>query len=312
MTKIKVIQNASLPQWLEDELSKKYDVFHLWKTNKLDQEFIHHQENYQAIITRAAVGASQQLVSSLPNLKVISSFGVGLDQFDLDYLRERNIQLGFTPEVLNDCVADLAWGLLISASRQIVAADRYVRQGSWIQQNYPLTSRVSGKKIGIVGLGRIGQAIAKRAIGFDMEVRYHNRHMLNDCTYTYEASIINLAKWCDFLIIAVSGQNSSNCLIDKDVLLALGKDSYLINISRGSVVDEMALLEALRSKKIAGAGLDVYLGEPNISVDFFDLDNVVLSPHMASATSETRQGMSELTLQNLDEYFKFGRVSVGV
>lgn len=311
MAKIKVIQNASLPNWLQDELNKKYDVFHLWKTNEEDPLFIQNKQSYQAIVTRAAVGASQQLVSNLPNLRVISSFGVGLDQFDLDHLNQRNIQLGFTPEVLNDCVADLAWGLLINVSRQIVAADRYVRQGNWKQKNYPLTSRVSGKKIGIVGLGRIGQAIAKRAIGFDMEVRYHNRHRLNDCIYNHEPSLVNLAKWSDFLVIAVSGGKTSDCLIDKEVLLALGENSYLINISRGSVVDEKALLEALKNKKIAGAGLDVYVDEPNISADIIGLDNVVLSPHMASATTETRQEMSELTLKNLDDYFKFGRVSVG-
>jgi len=171
---------------------------------------------------------------------------------------------------------------------------------------------VSGKKLGILGLGRIGQVIAKRASGFDMEIRYHNRKPNPDLQYSFEESLINLAKWCDFLVVASAGGPETSNLVSSDVLESLGPKGYLINIARGTVVDEAALIEALQNKKIAGAGLDVYKDEPNVPSALMDLDNVVLLPHVASATNETRQAMAELVLENLVSYCEVGKVKVGV
>jgi lactate dehydrogenase-like 2-hydroxyacid dehydrogenase len=312
MSKMKVIQNSTFPQWLEDQLNANFDVYPLWSEQDPEKFLAEHGSEYEAVASRAAVGVSEALIQQLPNLKVISSFGVGYDKVAVELAKSRGIQVGYTPEVLNDCVADTAFGLLIDVARQMSASDRYARSGQWVKAPYPMTTKVSGKKLGILGLGRIGQVIAKRASGFDMEIRYHNRSKNPDVSYQFESSLIDLAKWCDFLVVASAGGESTVNLVSTDVLKALGPNGYLINIARGTVVDETALIEALKNKTIAGAGLDVYKNEPNIPKEFFGLDNVVLLPHVASATNETRQAMSELVLENLLAYTKTGKVKVGV
>jgi lactate dehydrogenase-like 2-hydroxyacid dehydrogenase len=312
MSKMKVIQNSTFPQWLEDQLKANFDVYPLWSEKDPEKFLAEHGGEYEAVASRAAVGVSEALIQQLPNLKVISSFGVGYDKVAVELAKSRSIQVGYTPEVLNDCVADTAFGLLIDVARQMSASDRYARSGQWVKAPYPMTTKVSGKKLGILGLGRIGQVIAKRASGFDMEIRYHNRSKNPDVSYLYESSLIDLAKWCDFLVVASAGGESTVNLVSADILNALGPTGYLINIARGTVVDEAALIDALKNKTIAGAGLDVYKNESNIPKEFFDLNNVVLLPHVASATNETRQAMSELVLENLLAYVKTGKVKVGV
>jgi lactate dehydrogenase-like 2-hydroxyacid dehydrogenase len=264
--------------------------------------------SFSALVTTSKNGADAALMDALPNLKAITHFGVGYDTVDVAAASKRGIPVSNTPDVLNDCVADLAMGLLIDAARGMSASDRFVRRGEWLKTQFPLTTRVSGKRLGIVGLGRIGRTIARRASGFDMEVRYHSRRPVEGVAFAHEPSLIELAQWSDFLMIVVSGGASTRHLISAEVIAALGPKGFLINVSRGSVVDEAALLDALTQRRIAGAGLDVFEDEPKVPEVFMKLDNAVLLPHMASGTHETRQAMADLVLANLDALFKTGRL----
>jgi lactate dehydrogenase-like 2-hydroxyacid dehydrogenase len=207
-------------------------------------------------------------------------------------------------------VADTAFTLLLDVARRASEADRFVRRGDWVKDKFPLATRASGKKLGIVGLGRIGRTIAKRASGFDMEIRYHNRRPVEGVPFGYEPSLLELARWADFLVVAAAGGADSRNLISAEVLQALGPGGFLINIARGTVVDEAALIQALQDKTIAGAGLDVYVDEPRVPEALFALDNVVLLPHVASATHETRQAMAALVLENLLAFFSEGKPKV--
>jgi lactate dehydrogenase-like 2-hydroxyacid dehydrogenase len=234
---------------------------------------------------------------------VVSSLGVGLDKFDLPALTERGIVVGYTPEVLNDAVADLAFALLLALSRRIVAADGFVRRGDWPSKQFPIATQVAGKKLGILGLGRIGSVVARRASGFDMEVRYHNRSPVADSPFVHERTASGLAAWADFLVIVTAGGPQTRHLVSREVLDALGPQGYLINVSRGPVVDEAALIEYLQQKRIAGAGLDVFEKEPQVPEALRQLDNVVLSPHIGSQTEETRAAMAQRVIDNLEAYF---------
>ena len=212
-----------------------------------------------------------------------------------------------TPDVLTDCVADTAVGLMIDTLRQFSAADRYLRAGRWpVDGNYPLTRQVSNTRVGIVGLGRIGTAIALRLSAFGCSISYHNRREVPDSPYTYAASPVDLARGADVLIVAAAGGDGTRNLVDRAVLDALGSGGYLINIARGSVVDQDALVSALLDGRLAGAGLDVFADEPQVPQQLFALDNVVLLPHVASGTVQTRAAMEALTLRNLDEFLATG------
>ncbi|MET0543901.1 MAG: 2-hydroxyacid dehydrogenase, partial [Variovorax sp.] len=210
--------------------------------------------------------------------------------------------VGYTPDVLDDCVADTAWALLMDVARGVSASDRFVRRGEWLKSQFPLATKVSGKKLGILGMGRIGRVIARRASGFDMEVRYHNRRQLADVEQGYEPTLKALAQWADFLVIASAGGAETRGLVSREILDALGPQGFLINISRGTVVDEAALVEALQHRRIAGAGLDVFEDEPNVPPALFALDNVVLLPHIASNTHETRAAMAGRVEDNLSAF----------
>ena len=262
----------------------------------------------EALVTSAAVGADAALVAALPNLKVISSFGVGLDKIAVAEAQARGIAVGYTPDVLNDCVADTAFGLLIDAARSFSAADRFVRRGAWPRGAFPLTRKVSGARLGLVGMGRIGRTIAQRSTGFEMAVRYHARRPVADVPWEYEASLIELARWADFLVVITAGGAGTRHLIDASVLDALGPEGFLINVARGSVVDEAALVAALQDRRIGGAGLDVFENEPQVPPPLMALDNVVLLPHVASATRETRQAMADRVFDNLQSFFAEGRL----
>ena len=293
---------------LETALAQEFDVHQLWKEPDQAAFLSEHGSEFVGLATSARWGADAALIDALPNLKVITSFGVGYDTIDVAAATKRGIPVGYTPDVLNDCVADIAFGLLIDVARGISASERFVRRGDWQRGAFPLQTRVSGKRLGILGLGRIGRAIAKRASGFDMDVRYHNRRRVEDVAFTYEASLTDLARWADFLVVASAGGPETRHLVSADVLNALGQDGFLINIARGSVIDEAALVDALVDKKIAGAGLDVFENEPRVPEALLTLDNVVLLPHIASGTRETRQAMADLTLANLRSFFAEGRL----
>ena len=254
----------------------------------------------------AASGESKvprELIAQLPKLEIVSVFGVGYDGVDVAAARERGIAVTHTPNVLNDEVADLAMALVLAVSRRLVEGDRYVRSGAWANGPMPLARKVSGARMGIVGLGRIGMAIAKRAEAFGMSIAYTSRNARPEAPYPYFASAEALAGEVDFLVVITPGGAGTRKLIDAKVLKALGKDGYLINVARGSVVDEAALIEALQNGTIAGAGLDVFENEPNVPAALAALDNVVLTPHVGSATWQTRHAMGDLAFGNLVAHF---------
>lgn len=254
------------------------------------------------IVGVAATGesrVSRELLESLPNAKVVSVFGVGYDGVDVAAAIETGKRVGHTPDVLTDDVADLALGLLLSIGRNIPQADGFVRQGQWPQGPFRLSKKVSGARLGIVGLGRIGKAIARRAEGFGMSIAYTARSEKAGSGYAFFPSAKDLAANVDFLVVITPGGAGTRHLINAEVLQALGPQGFLVNVARGSVVDEEALLQALQTGAIAGAALDVYANEPHVPEAFWPLQNVVLTPHMASATHETRQAMADLAFANM-------------
>jgi len=310
--KPRILQYVRLMPYLEQALAQHYEVT-LLPAQDDPQAFLREQgSQFTGLVTSAKFGAPAEVLAQMPALRVISSLGVGYDGFDLPLARARGLQIGYTPDVLNECVADTAWGLLIDTARQLSAADRFVRAGRWPTDNYPLTTKVSRKRLGIVGLGRIGRVIARRASGFDMDIRYHNRKPLADVPYVWESQLLELARWCDFLVVISAGGADTRHLISAEVLQALGPKGHLINVSRGSVVDEQALVQALQTGAIAGAGLDVYADEPRVPEALLALDNVVLLPHVASATHETRRAMADCVLANLEGFYRAGQVPVAV
>jgi lactate dehydrogenase-like 2-hydroxyacid dehydrogenase len=245
----------------------------------------------------------RELIAQLPKLEIVSVFGVGYDGVDVAAARERGIAVTHTPNVLNDEVADLAMALVLAVSRRLVEADRYVRSGAWKNGPMPLARKVSGARMGIVGLGRIGLAIAKRAEAFGMSIAYTSRNARADLPYPYFPSAEALAREVDFLVVITPGGAATRKLIDAKVLAALGSKGYLVNVARGSVVDEAALVQALLDKTIAGAALDVFENEPHVPSELLALDNVVLTPHVGSATWQTRQAMADLAFGNLAAHF---------
>jgi hydroxypyruvate reductase len=304
-----LIQQGALPPSLQDRLQELYDCLLLPSSSDERQAFLaKHGRGVEALATNARHGASAELVDALPDLKVISSLGVGLEAIDLETMRKRGIAVGYTPEVLNDCVADVAFALLTNLARRITAADAFVRHGDWLKGVFPVTTRISGKRLGIIGMGRIGSVIARRATGFDMEVRYHNRKPVKGSPLGYASNPVELAAWADFLVLASSGGPETRNMISHEVLDALGPNGYLVNVSRGSVVDQPVLIEYLEKKKIAGAGLDVYEREPEVPKALSSLDNVVLTPHIASNTAETRAAMAQRVVDNLSVFFSSNSV----
>ena len=244
-----------------------------------------------------------KLMDALPKLEIIANFGVGVDQIDLEAAKKRRIIVTNTPGVLNDCVADCAMALVLNTLRKFPQSEAYMRSGYWPTRGpYPLATSVGGKTLGVLGLGRIGEGIAKRAQAFGMKIRYHNRNK-KSVPYPYDADPVALAKNSDVLLIVTPGGADTAKLVNARVLDALGPQGYLVNVARGSVVDELVLLRYLQEKKIAGAGLDVFEHEPNVPPEFYALDNAVLFPHVASATAETRKAMGDLQVENLLLHF---------
>jgi hydroxypyruvate reductase len=257
----------------------------------------------RALATFGPAGADAKLMDALPKLEIIANFGVGVDAIDLAAAKLRKIIVTNTPDVLNDCVADTALALTLNVLRKFPQSESYLRSGYWATRGaYPLTTSLGGKVMGILGLGRIGEAIARRAQAFGMRIRYHNRNK-KDVAYPYDADAVALAKNSDVLMVVTPGGAETDKLVNAKVLDALGPEGYLVNIARGSVVDEPALLRYLQEKKIAGAGLDVFADEPRVPPGFFSLDNAVLFPHVGSATMETRTAMGNLQIDNLLAHF---------
>ena len=306
-----ILQLGPLSERFNQALAAEHEVLPIWQGDA-EALLAEHASRVELVVTSARFGCSADMIRRLPRLRAICSFGVGYDAIDVDAARARSIPVSNTPDVLTDCVADLAFGLLIDCAREMSRAGRFLRAGGWGKQQLPLGRSVSGKRLGIVGLGRIGAAIARRSSGFEMQVRYHNRRPVPDCSHAFEASLHELAQWSDFLVLACPGGEGTRHLIDRPVLDALGPSGVLINVSRGSVVDEPALVAALQEGRLGAAGLDVYAYEPQVPAALLDLPNVVLLPHIGSATEETRQAMEALLLANIQAFIDRGELVTAV
>lgn len=295
LARAEVVVTSRIPPFLMSGLQEKYVVH--------EREHIRDPQVLGRV--KALVGGGESKIDAgymalFPALQIISVCGVGYDGIDVAAAKKRGIMVTHTPDVLNDDVADLALGLLLAVARKIPAADKFTRNADWLDGPFQLTRKLTGAKLGMVGMGRIGQAIAKRAAAFDMDIAYTSRNPRTDVSYRYVATPTALAAEVDFLVIITPGGAGTKNLINAEVLKALGPQGFLVNVARGSVVDQAALIEALQKKMIAGAGLDVFVDEPNVPAELRKLDNVVLTPHIASGTVETRKAMSALALANLD------------
>ncbi|WP_415971199.1 2-hydroxyacid dehydrogenase [Rhodococcus sp. 077-4] len=303
----RVLRVGPLKPSLSETLIADYDALVLPDGDDRDEFLTAHGSSITAVVTSGRTGVDAALMDRLPQLGAVVNFGVGYDTTDVEAAAERGIAVSNTPDVLTDCVADLAVGLVIDTLRGLSSAERFVRAGRWPDEgNSPLTHQVTGRRVGIIGLGRIGSAIADRLNGFRCPISYHNRNEIDGSPYTYAASPEALAGSVDVLIIAASGGSGTAHLVDRAVLEALGPQGYLINVARGSVVDEEVLIELLAAGKLAGAGLDVFAHEPNVPEALIAMDNVVLLPHVGSGTVETRAAMQALTLENLDRFLADG------
>lgn len=285
-------------------LESDYTVHRYWEADNQSELLDSLSASCTGVVTDGGRGVESSVLKKLPAARMVAVFGVGVDAVDLDYCRTHEIKVSNTPDVLSDDVADLAVALALAVSRQLVNGDSYARAGKWpVNGAMPLTRRMMGKRAGIFGMGSIGSALARRLSGFDMEISYCNRSEKPGSAYRFEASLVDLAKHNDYLFITAAATPGTIGAINAPVLDALGPEGYLINVSRGSLVDEPVLVSYLQEGRIAGAGLDVFAHEPNIPESLFSLDNVVLQPHNASGTWETREAMGKLVLDNLQAYF---------
>ena len=287
-----------------DTLKSRYDCHTLWNAENSNALIESVSETATVVVTSGSRGIENDLIDRLPNLKLIACFGVGVDLIDVAYATSRGIVVTNTPDVLVDDVADLALALTLATLREMCVNDAYVREGRWSEKPYGLTASFQGRRVGIVGLGRIGHAIATRCEAFGAPVSWTGPRAKPDAPYPYVADIVELARGVDVLIAACPGGAATQGIVSAEVIDALGTQGIFVNIARGSVVDEPALIDALRTGRIAGAGLDVFYREPNIDTAFAHLPNVVLQAHMGSATHRTRALMGELVVRNVDAFLQ--------
>ena len=300
--KPEILQTGLMPA-IQAALEDRYVVHRLFEASDHKAFLAEVGPRVRAIVTGGNYGAGAALIDALPELGLIAVHGVGTDAVDLPRCQSRAIRVSVTAGVLTEDVADMAIGLLLAIARRLAEGDRYVRAGKWPKERFALGRKVTGKRLGILGFGRIGQAIARRAAGFEMEISYHDLRPVEGSPHRFAGSPDELAAGCDFLVIAAAASAATRGLVGRSVLDALGPDGMLINVARGSIVDEPELVAALRDGRIAGAALDVFADEPNVPEALWSLDNVVLQPHQASATVETRIRMGENVLANLEAFF---------
>ena len=297
-----VITSPMYPPTL-DSLNAKFITHRLWQASDRASFLAALANCVTAIATMGETGASAELMDALPKAKIIASNSVGVDAIDLAAAKARGIAVTNTPGVLTDCVADLGMALTLAVARRVAEGDRYVRSGQWPKGAMGFGTKLGGKTMGIVGMGRIGQALAQRAAAFDMTIVYHSRHKKPEFRFRYYDDLAAMATASDVLALVIPGGATTRHLVDANILAALGKTGFLVNIARGSVVDEEALVKALHDGVIAGAGLDVFADEPRVPEALLAMDNVVLQPHQASATHETRTAMGQLMIDNLQAHF---------
>ena len=287
-----------MPRVMEG-LAPLFEVHKLWEAPDKDALLAKLAPTTRAVATDGTRGVSADVMRKLPKLEIVGCQGVGVDAIDLAYAREHKVIVTNTPDVLNDDVADTAMALLLATIRRIPQGDRWVREGKWLKAHMPLTDTLRNRTLGMVGFGRIGKVIARRAAAFDLKIVYHTRTIQTDQPYVHYPRLVEMARGVDILLAIIPGGAATRHIINAQVLEALGPTGYLINVARGSVVDEAALVKALQQGKIAGAGLDVFENEPNVPEALLKMDNVVLAPHVGSATHHTRNAMAQLVVYNL-------------
>ncbi|MDC1035342.1 2-hydroxyacid dehydrogenase [Alphaproteobacteria bacterium] len=295
---------TEMPEYFINLADEHFNTYKLWNVKNKNQYLSEISSKIDAIAMMggASFKVTAEFMKSLPNLKIIGCYGVGYDAIDIKYAQNIGVKVTNTPGVLSDEVADTAIALMLCVYKEIIIADKFARNNSWINGDFPLTKKFTGSKLGIVGMGRIGKAIAERAEAFKCEISYHSRSK-KDVKYKYFNNLNELAKEVDTLCVITPGGKETEKLINSEILDALGEDGVLINVARGSVIDQEALIHYLENKLILAAGLDVYTNEPNIPKKLMSLDNTVLLPHIASATVETRNEMGQLVIDNLINFF---------
>lgn len=287
------------PDDVREDLAKKYTVDYLVDLDERAAYFQTAHPGVEIVLTNGTRGITAHEIDHLPDLKIVSAFGAGYENVDFKTLRSKGIAATHGPGTNAKSVADHAMALLLGSARRMVAMHNVVQNGGWATANYQWPS-VYGKRLGILGLGRIGMEIAKRAQGFDLEIGYHNRSERNDVSYQYHANLLSLAKWADLLILASPGSPSTHHVVNKEVLTALGTDGIVVNIGRGSIIDTDALIDALKTGLIACAGLDVVEDEPAIPKGIIGLENLIVSPHVAGRTPESVVAKYDLFLKNVN------------
>ena len=298
-----VLMTGPYPAWDMEPLEHDYTLHRLWDAKNRDIFLKDIAPKIRAIATRGELGANAELIAALPHLEIISCYGVGTDAIDLAAAKARNIRVTNTPDVLTRDVADMALALILASLRKIPQGDAYVRAGKWPSKNMDLVTSLTGKTVGIFGFGRIGRAVARRAAAFETHIAYSGRAPVPGVAHTFYPDAVSLAKASDVLVITVAGGPSTKNLINTDVFEALGPQGLLVNVARGTVVDETALIDALSKGVIGGAALDVFWNEPHIDARLLEFPNVLVQPHHSSGTAETRKAMGQLVRDNLAAHF---------
>jgi lactate dehydrogenase-like 2-hydroxyacid dehydrogenase len=285
---------------IAERLERRVTLHKLWQAADREATLAAVAPNVRAVVsTWATARVDADLMRRLPKLEIVVGFGVGYDHIDAAWAGQHGVVVTHTPGVLDEDVADIAIALTLAATRRLPQAERHLREGRWPSGAFPLTASLHGRVMGIVGLGRIGKAIARRAEAFGLRIAYHGRHKQDGVAYPYYPTALALAEACDILMVAAPGGPQTRHLVDARVLAALGRDGVLVNIARGSLVDEAALIAALSDGVILAAGLDVYEREPSVPAELIALDNAVLLPHVGSATGHSRTAMANLVVDNL-------------
>jgi len=299
MTKPELLIASPMMPMIEEQLDRHFAVERLYKAADREKLLSEFGPKVRALAATPGAKVDAALMGRLPKLEIVGAFGVGYDSIDAKWAGERGIVVTNTPDVLNEEVADTALGLLLATVRQLPQADRYVREGKWKAKPFPLTVTLQDRTVGVVGMGRIGKAIAKRLEAFNTPVVYHSRNKAEGVAYKHYPDLKQMAKDADVLIVITPGGAATRHMINKEVLEALGPNGIVINVARGSVIDEQALIGALRDKKILSAGLDVFEDEPNVPQALIEMDHVVLLPHVGSASVHCRNLMGQLVVDNL-------------
>jgi lactate dehydrogenase-like 2-hydroxyacid dehydrogenase len=308
MTRPIILMTAPMHPAVAAGMKEHFVVHQLWEQADPDAFLASHRDTITGIATSTLYGrVGEGLFARLPALEIVASFGVGYDNVDAEAAAARGIVVTNTPGVLDEEVADFAVGLLLATIRQLPQADRFLREGLWPEGPFPLSPTLRGRRIGILGLGAIGKAIARRLEGFEVAIAYHGRSRQDAIPYPWYPTPIALAEACDTLIAILPGGAATRHIVDATVLKALGADGVFVNVARGSVVDEQALISALEDGTILAAGLDVYADEPHVPPALLALPNVVLLPHIGSASEHTRHAMGRLVVDNLVAWFESGR-----